>query len=124
MAKKKAWRLVFGEGLLSNYLTGAPEWTFRRYAPGSHEFAKGQIIEGHFLDGVVLLLEVTEATQVKPFSEITKEECSAWGDCSHDEMMDQLRVHYPDLELGDKAALIQTRVARIGERPVAGFLPE
>lgn len=121
---KKAWRLVFAEGLIGNYLPGEAVWTFRKYSPGSHEFKKGQIIEGHFKDGVMLLLEVLEDTQIKPFSNITVDEYTAWGATSQADMMEQMRSHYPDLTVEDTAALINVRLARIGDQPIAGFLPE
>src|SRR3989338_11276371 len=110
---KKAWRLVFAEGLIGNYISGEAVWTFRRYSPTSHEFTKGQIIEGHFKDGIMLLLEVLEDTRLKPFIEITKREYTAWGAKSHADMMRQMRVHYPDLSHEDTAALINVRLARI-----------
>lgn len=122
--KKRAWRLIFAEGLLSNYLPGDAVWTFRRYSPGSHEFKKGQVIEGHFKDGLMLLLEVLEDTSVKPFCDITIKECEAWGDCSHAVMMEQMGKYYPGIKKDDLAALIQTRLARIRGRPIAGFLPD
>ncbi len=121
---KQAWRLIFAEGLLVNYLPGDPVWSIRRYSPTSHEFKKGQIIQGHFKDGVMLLLEVMEDTRLKLFRDISEEEWTAWGATSHEDMMEQMRVHYPDLFPGDMAALINTRLARIGDRPIAGFLPE
>lgn len=121
---KKAWRLVFAEGLLGNYISGDSVWTFRKYSPGSHEFVKGQIIEGHFKDGVMLLLEVMEDTVIKPFRDITPEECEAWGDCSHELMMEQMAEYYLGIGEDDIAALIRTRLARVGDRPIAGPLPE
>lgn len=121
---KKAWRLVFAEGLIGNYLSGEAVWTFRKYSPGSHEFTKGQIIEGHFKDGVMLLLEVLEDTRLKPFFDITADEYTAWGATGFANMMEQMRNHYPDLTVEDTAALINVRLARIGDRPIAGFLPE
>ncbi len=127
---KKAWRLIFAEGLLGNYLPGEPVWSFRKYSPGSHEFTIGQIIEGHFKDefmqkgGLRILLEVIETTKIKPFRDITQEECVLWGAECSDDMMEQMRDHYPDLSLDDTAALICTRIARIDDRPVAGPLPE
>jgi len=124
MAEKKAWRLIFAEGLLGQYITGNNVWTFRKYSPGSHEFTKGQIIEGHFKDGIMLLLEVMEDTKTKLFAKITKQECIAWGNCTHAEMMEQLRSYYSDLQEDETAALICTRLARINDRPIAGPLPE
>lgn len=121
---KKAWRLVFTEGLLGNYISGGAVWTFRKYSPTSHEFTKGQIIEGHFKDGIMLLLEVLEDTRLKPFRDISKDEYEAWGATSLEDMMEQMRNHYTDLTLDDTAALINVRLARIGDRPVAGLLPE
>ena len=113
---KKAWRLIFVEGLLHNYLEGDEVWTFRKYSPGSHEFVKGQIIEGHFKDGLMLLLEVMEDTRVKPFRDITDDECGAWGDCSYKVMMKQMAEYYPGVIGDDTAALICTRLARVGDR--------
>lgn len=121
---KKAWRLVFAEGLLGNYLPGEPVWTFRKYSPGSHEFTKGQIIEGHFKDGLMLRLEVLENTRIKRFRDITPEELAAWDTCSHAEMMRQLGSYYPGLTEDDTAALICARLAQVDGRPIAGFLPE
>lgn len=125
MTKKKAWRLIFAKGLLDNYIEGEAVWTFRKYSPGSHEFIKGQIIEGHFLDGVMLLLEVIEDTQIKPFRNITEKEREEWGGgkTSQRRMMQQLQTYYPGLTLDDTAALIKTRLARISDRPIAGPLP-
>ena len=125
MAEKKAWRLIFAQGLLGNYIGSEGEWSFRKYYPGSHEFKKGQIIEGHFLDGLVLLLEVMEDTQIKPFSKITKQECKEWakGNCTHAQMMAQMAVYHPEVTGEDTAALIKTRLARINNRPIAGPLP-
>ncbi len=121
---KKAWRLIFAPGLLQNYLSGEPVWTFRKYSETSHEFTKGQIIEGHFMDGLMLQLEVVEDTRIKPFLHISPEERRAWGATSLREMMEQMKKHYPDLKLEDNAALICTRLARINGVPIAGFLPE
>ena len=121
---KKAWRLIFAEGLLPHYLSGETVWTFRKYSPTSHEFTKGQIIQGHFKDGVMLLLEVLDDTRLKPFRDISRAEYEAWGATSHEDMMGQMRNHYPDLTVDDTAALISARLARIGDLPIAGFLPE
>ncbi|MBX4190345.1 hypothetical protein KW791_03575 [Candidatus Parcubacteria bacterium] len=123
MAEKKAWRLIFAEGLLANYLDGSPQWSFRRYSPGSHEFTKGQIIEGQFSEGIMVLLEVIEDVIIKPFKEITPAERKAWAvhyPVSHKEMMRMLRRYYHDLKDTDVAALHLTRFARINDRPVAG----
>jgi len=122
---KKAWRLIFAEGLLGNYINGEAQWTFRKYSPGSHEFKKGQIIEGHFLEGVTLLLEVLVDTQIKFFSYITADECREWGgdNCSHPEMMTQMRKYNPGVTENDMAAMIRVRLARIKDRPIAGPLP-
>ncbi len=91
MAKKKAWRLIFAEGLLVRYLSGEEIWDFRKLSPGSHEFRNGQIIEGHFLDGGMLLLEVLADTKIKLFSEIYESEYRKWGVSSREEMMEQMR---------------------------------
>jgi hypothetical protein len=121
---KKAWRLIFVEGLLQAYLAGDEVWTFRKYSPGSHEFVKGQLIEGHFKDGLMLLLEVMEDTTIKPFRDITDDECQTWGDCPYEDMMERMAEYYPGVTDDDTAALIRTRLARVGDRQIAGFLPE
>jgi hypothetical protein len=124
---RKAWRLIYAEGLLANYLNGEPVWTFRIHRPGSNDFEKGQIIEGHFVDGVMLLLEVIEAPVVKLFKDITAEERREWNhgdDISHEEMMEIMRGHNPGVSDEDTAALIKLRLAQINGRPIAGFLPE
>ena len=121
---EQAPRLVFAEGLIGNYISGEAVWTFRKYRPKSHEFTKGQIIEGYFKDGMMLLLEVLEDTRLKPFRDIAKEEYEAWGAVSHEDMMRQMRNHYVGLTVDDTAALVHVRLARIEGRPIAGLLPE
>ena len=63
--EKKAWRLIFAQGLLGNYIDGSEQWSFRKYYPGSHEFKKGQIIEGHFLEGFGQVLEFVPGVDFK-----------------------------------------------------------
>ncbi len=125
MSEKKAWRLRFAEGILEGYLSdGRVEYDFRKYSPGSHEFTKGQLIEGHFAEGFTLLLEVLEDTKIKTFKEITKEEYRQWGVTSRVKMMEQMKKYYPGLKASDTAALNTLRLARINDRPIANFLTD
>jgi hypothetical protein len=125
--EKKAWRLIFAEGLLENYINGEATWTFRIHRPGSNDFTKGQIIEGHFKDGCMLLLEVLEEPIVKPFNKITAKERAYWNHgrkISHEEMMDVMNQHNPGVAAETTASLIKLRLAQIDGRPIAGPLPE
>jgi len=124
--EKKAWRLRFAEGILEGYLSdgGRVEYDLRKYSPGSHEFTKGQIIEGHFAEGYSLLLEVLEDTKIKTFKDITKEEYRQWGVKSRAKMMEIMRGYYPDLKPSDRAALNTLRLARINDRPIADFITD
>ncbi|MDP3953797.1 MAG: hypothetical protein Q8Q06_00065 [bacterium] len=124
---KNAWRLIFVEGLLANYLGGKYAWTFRVHRPGSNDFSEGQIIEGHFKDGISLLLEVLEKPRVKPFRDITEAERTEWNHgevISHKDMMEIMGQYNPEVVDDTMAVLIKLRLARIDGRPIAGFLPE
>ncbi|MBI2640667.1 MAG: hypothetical protein HYW91_02130 [Candidatus Sungbacteria bacterium] len=126
---KQAWRLIFVEGLIQNFLTGEECLDFRIYREGSNDFKKGQLIEGHFMDGISLLLEVTEDTVVKRFKDITDEERAKWAhfndpEMSHTDMMEIMRGYYPGLTDESEAAINALRIPRINGRPIAGFLPE
>lgn len=126
VTEKKAWRLKFAEGILEGYLSGRIEYDFRKYSPGSHEFNKGQIIEGHFFADkeIMLLLEVLEDTKIKTFKEITKEEYRQWGVTSRAKMMEQMRKYYSGLKASDRAALNTLRLVRINNRPIAGYITD
>src|SRR5258708_40316071 len=127
MPEKKAWRLIFAEGLLQNYLPGELTWTFRVHRPGSNDFEKGQLIEGHFKEGIMLLPDVLEEPKVKPFNKITAPERKEWNHgkaISYIEMIEVMNTHNPSVTGETMAALIKLRLARISDRPIAGPLPE
>ncbi len=126
---KQAWRLIFVEGLIGNFLTGEDCLDFRIYREGSNDFKKGQLIEGHFLDGLSLLLEVTEDTVVKRFSSITAAERSKWArfndpNMSHTEMTRIMREYYAGLTNDSLTAINALRLPKINGRSIAGLLPE
>jgi len=126
---KKAWRLIFGVGHLPIYLKGEEVLTFRIHRPGSNDFQKNQIIEGHFMEGIMLLLEVVDEPVVKRFSDITHKECKEWARLTHDDMthagmMRIMREYHSDLTHDTVAVIIRLRLVHVDGRPIAGALPE
>ena len=122
---KTGWRLIFVKGLLHNFLDGEVCLDFRKYRPDSNHFKKSQIIEGHFLEGISILLQVTEPTRVKLFSEITDDERDEWGifaqpATSHEQMMQTMQGFYPGLTGDDTVAINFLQLPKIAGRPIAG----
>lgn len=112
---QRAWRLVFTKGLLLPFFSGETILTFRVHRPGSNDFECGQLIEGHFLEGVVFLLKVVSDVKVKPFEEITHEECKEWARFTHEDMTNRemMRImcgHYPELKGKTLAAIIELKI--------------
>lgn len=117
-------RLIFAQGLLTPVLAGTKKITIRKYKEGSHDFIEGQLIEGQFLDGITLLLEVTKKTVLKKFCDIPKEFVLADGFGSHAVMMREMKIFYPDLHADVMAAVIEFQLPQIDGQPIARLLPE
>lgn len=115
-------RLVFGKGLMNLVLRGEKKITLRKYRPRAHDFYIREIICGEFLDGLDILLFMTDNTKTKPFSELTNEEAREDGYENVEQAFNDLKINfYPDLSHSDTLTVIRFQVLQIHNSPVVSL---
>lgn len=113
------WRLIFAQGLLAPFWRYDEVISIRKYLPGSNNFTKDQIIQGHFKDGCGFLLDVLEDVVPVEFGAIDQASLNAWGQdvgphTTHEEMMEAMYGFYgPDLKPDELAAVVHLRLRRV-----------
>lgn len=110
VSMNKLDRIVFGRGLLIPTLSGKKQITLRNYRPEAHDFLKGEILRGEFMEGITVLLEITADTEVTTFAELSDEAAREDGFESAEDAFQGLKEYYPDLKKTDLCAIIRYRV--------------
>lgn len=132
MEEKRAWRLIFTEGLLENFLNFPNEvLDFRVSRESSNWFKRGQIIEGHFAEGFSILLEVQRDTLVLPLMEIGADIRNAWGRVLQEttltgDVLKTMKLYYPEIDLRTEIAINWLAVPSLpsGKRVIAKLPPD
>lgn len=114
-------RLIFEVGLMGPTLKGDKQVTLRKYRAGSHDFTIGEIIRGEFMDGLNILLRITDAIEKKSFNEMTDEEARATGFADAEAAFGGLREYYSDLKWTDLAATIRYEILKVEGAPVVSM---
>lgn len=108
----------FAEGLLAPTLTGDKEISLRKYRPEAHDLHEGEIFIGSFFEeGLDLLLQAKQDTEVKTFNDLTDEEAQADGFTDVNDAFDKMHKYYPDLVKEDKLAILRYEVAKVQGMP-------
>lgn len=102
--------LLFGKGLLGPTLNGVKKITLRRYRAETHSFVQGEVVRGIFLDGMDLLIRITEDTKTCPFSELADDVAQEDGYADAESAFEGLINFYPDLQSSDLAATIRFEI--------------
>jgi len=121
MAEMK--HLVFGEGLLAPALDGSKCFTVRKYREGSHDFVKGEIVQGEFKDGLTILLQITQDTKKDTFGNLkkSKRNLDKNGYYFDKQYFEDLANYYPDLTRDDVGAIVFFEILKVSDIPVVRF---
>lgn len=117
-------RLVFSNGLMSPSLDGSKSFTVRKYRAEAHNFKKGEIAIGEFMDGLDILIKITADTFKRSFrglkhtAEVQKLGLVTNLGFEFDEnYFNDLKSYYPDLTWNDTGAVISFEVLKINGVP-------
>ena len=110
--------LIFAGGHLEPSLSGKKRITIRKYRPEAHDFKKGELVIGEFLNGYDMLLQILADTEMVLFRNLPDQPAQEDGYINSKEAFLGPKEYYPDLTEDDKAAIIRYRV--IGQKPL-GF---
>lgn len=117
-------RLIFGEGLLGNVLAGDEETSLRKYREGSHDFKKGEFVKGEFMDGVVIVLQITADTEKKRIADLTNEDLRGTLFEDAEDVFNGLKHWYSELTRKDLIGIIRFEIPKIEGIPIVALLED
>ncbi len=124
-SEKPMKRLLFGEGLMHPSLDGSKRFTVRKYGGERHDFEKGEVIIGEFMDGLDILIRATERTIKMPFHRLAargaKKDGQDWW--FNDEYFEDLKRFpgYEDINPVTMGAVICFEVLKVNGVPAVQF---
>jgi len=115
--KTQTKTILFGEGLLTPTLTNEKQTSLRKYREEAHNLHKGEIFVGSFKDGLDILLQATDDTEVKTFKELTDLEAQADGFIDAKDAFSGMHKYYPDLTPDTKLGILHFEIVKINGTP-------
>lgn len=115
--------IVFGKGLLVPTLTGNKQITIRKYRPEAHNFKKGEVAQGVFMEGLTIPLEITQDTETGRFKNLPDSVAQEDGfrDAKEAFMVLQNEYYQGNLKKSDPYGAIRYRVLRHQDEPVVSI---